>query len=252
MTLHVEVSGSGPALLLIPGGAGDAATFGRLGPELCGERTIVAYDRRGFSRSGAPARERRFEVDVDDAARLIEMHGGGRADVFGSSSGAIVALGLAERFPGRVRRVVAHEPPLTAMVDDEAGLRAGFDDVVAVFRRSGAEAGMRRFGEVTGLGYREPPRAALPPAATEVLDRIAGNVPFWMEEELRQYTAIVPGPVAAGVVVAAGEAGEPFPARAARGLAARLGTAAVVFPGGHDGYAERPAEFAARLLEVLA
>ncbi len=35
------------------------------------------------------------------------------------------------------------------------------------------------------------------------------------------------------------------------GLAERLGTEAVVFPGGHGGFISHPAEFAARLRQVL-
>jgi pimeloyl-ACP methyl ester carboxylesterase len=258
VSMHVEVRGNGPALVFIAGGAGDAATFGRVGPELAGERTIVTYDRRGFSRSPAGDLElsRRYDADVEDAARIIDDRAGGRADVFGSSSGAIVGLGLVARYPEKVRRLVAHEPPLTAMVGDAAVVRAGFDDVVALYRHAGPAAAMRRFGEVAGLGPAElPPRGALPAAVVEVLDRLDANVPFWIEEELRQYTGIVPdlALLDARVVVAVGDAsGEQFPARAGRGLATRLGATAVEFPGGHDGYVERPAEFAVRLRKVLA
>jgi pimeloyl-ACP methyl ester carboxylesterase len=257
MALHVEVRGRGPALLLIPGGAGDAATFARLAQELTGERTVIMYDRRGFSRSPITAAEqpRRYDLDVEDAAALIDEHAGGRADVLGSSSGAIVALGLVARHAGRTRAVVVHEPPLTAMVEDGAAIRAGFDDVVEVARREGAEAGMRRFAEVTGLPRRPlPPLEALPPPVRELLARLAGNGPFFIEQELRRYTAVAPdlAAVRGRVVVAVGEAsGQQFPARAGRGLAARLGTTAVEFPGDHDGYVELPVEFADRLRKVL-
>ena len=258
MTLHVEVRGEGPALLLIPGGAGDAGTFERLADEFAGERTVVTYDRRGFSRSPIAEEDlpRRYELDVEDAAGLIDQYGGGRADILGSSSGGIVALGLVAQYPNKTGVVVAHEPPLTAMVDDGDVIRAGFDDVVEVQRRAGTEAAMRRFGEVTGLGSRElPPVELLPPPVRELLGRLAGNGAFFIEQELRRYTAVAPdlAAVRGRVVVAAGErSAEQFPARAARGLAARLGTTVVEFPGEHDGYVEFPAEFAKRLREVLS
>jgi pimeloyl-ACP methyl ester carboxylesterase len=258
MTLHVEVRGAGPALLLIPGGAGDAATFARLGDEMAAERTVVTYDRRGFSRSpiAEQDRPRRYELDVEDAAGLIDQYGGGRADILGSSSGGIIALGLITKYPDKAGIVVAHEPPLTAMVDDGEVIRAGFDEVVETGRRDGAEAAMRRFGEVTGLGFRElPPIELLPPPMRELLGRLAGNGTFFVEQELRRYTAIAPDldAVRGRVVVAAGDrSAAQFPARAARGLAARLGTAVVEFPGDHDGYVEHPAEFARRLREVLS
>ncbi|WP_433204668.1 alpha/beta fold hydrolase [Dactylosporangium sp. CS-047395] len=247
--MHVEVTGSGPALLLIPGGAGDAATFFRLDLP---ERTVITYDRRGFSRSAGDGGGGDYDQDVEDAAALIE----GQADVFGSSSGAIVGLGLAARYPEKVRRLIAHEPPLTAMVEDGAVVRAGFEEVVELYRAHGPDAAMRRFGEVTGLGFQPPPpREALPAPVAEMLTRMAGNVGFWVEGELRRYTAIVPNldALAGRVVVAVGDAsGEQFPARAARGLAARLGIAVEQFPGGHTGYIEEPATFTQRLREVLA
>ncbi|GAA4252238.1 alpha/beta hydrolase [Dactylosporangium darangshiense] len=258
--MHVEVfgKGSGPALLLIPGGAGDAGTFGRLAAEFAGERTVITYDRRGFSRSPIDEADlpRRYDIDVEDAARLIDEHGGGRADVLGSSSGGIIALGLVARHPGKAGAVVAHEPPLTAMVGDGETIRKGFDDVVEVLRRDGAEAAMRHFGEVTGLGHREPPPLELlPEPVRELLRRLAGNAGFFVEQELRRYTAVEPDleAVRGRVVVAAGDrSGEQFPARAARGLADRLGTTAVTFPGEHVGYLEYPAEFAEKLREVFS
>ncbi|GAA2343792.1 alpha/beta fold hydrolase [Dactylosporangium salmoneum] len=252
MSLHVEVSGAGPALLLIPGGAGDAATYGRIVGPLARARTVIAYDRRGFSRSPIAAQERaaKYDHDVEDAARLIDEHAGGRADVFGSSSGAIVALGLAARHPGKVGRVIAHEPPLTAFVPDAVA----FDDVVEAFEREGTEAAMRRFAGITGLAHREPPIDQLPPAVVEVIRRIGANLPFWIEWELRQYTRIRPdlGALPDGVVVAVGAgSGEQFPARAARGLARRLGREAVEMPGDHEGYVAVPDEFAARTEPLL-
>ena len=94
--------GDGPLLLLIPGGNGDAASFAPLAPLLAAARTVVSYDRRGFSRSplaGAPSDDERLGADAEDARSLIDHLGGGRADVLGSSSGAIVALELLSRRP---------------------------------------------------------------------------------------------------------------------------------------------------------
>ncbi|MFD0576401.1 alpha/beta fold hydrolase [Dactylosporangium darangshiense] len=89
----------------------------------------------------------------------------------------------------------------------------------------------------------------------ELLRRLAGNAGFFVEQELRRYTAVEPDleAVRGRVVVAAGDrSGEQFPARAARGLADRLGTTAVTFPGEHVGYLEYPAEFAEKLREVFS
>jgi pimeloyl-ACP methyl ester carboxylesterase len=50
-SLHYEVRGQGPLLLLIPGGAGDAASFDGIADDLAAEYTVATYDPRGMSRS---------------------------------------------------------------------------------------------------------------------------------------------------------------------------------------------------------
>jgi pimeloyl-ACP methyl ester carboxylesterase len=50
-TLFYRVRGSGPLLLILPGGHGDADTADALGNELVDRYTVITYDRRGMSRS---------------------------------------------------------------------------------------------------------------------------------------------------------------------------------------------------------
>ena len=55
--IHYETRGSGPLLLIIPGGPQDAGVFVDLSRHLADRYTVVAYDPRGNSRSrfdGAP------------------------------------------------------------------------------------------------------------------------------------------------------------------------------------------------------
>ncbi|BCB91182.1 hypothetical protein Psuf_084950 [Phytohabitans suffuscus] len=91
-TLHYEVRGAGPVLLLICGGVYDAAAFGPLAGELADRYTVVTYDRRGNSRSpldGAPGPQS-IEEHGDDAYRLLVAAGATEAEpayVFGNSSG---------------------------------------------------------------------------------------------------------------------------------------------------------------------
>ena len=49
--LHYEVRGSGPVLLLIHPGGGDGHAFDAIADYLAHRYTVVAYDRRGLSRS---------------------------------------------------------------------------------------------------------------------------------------------------------------------------------------------------------
>ncbi|MER8859228.1 alpha/beta fold hydrolase [Mesorhizobium sp. M0871] len=79
-SLYYEMRGSGPVLLIIPGGPQDAGVFADVAGHLADRYTVVAYDPRGSSRStfdGEP-QEQDLDVHGDDAARLIEALGAGR------------------------------------------------------------------------------------------------------------------------------------------------------------------------------
>jgi pimeloyl-ACP methyl ester carboxylesterase len=259
--IYYERVGTGPLLLMITGGNGDAGTFAQVAPLLAADRTVVSYDRRGFARSplAEPPNGRRYDDDIADAARLIDRLGDGPADVFGSSSGAIVGLALLSRYPDRVRRLVAHEPPAFTLLTDRTALDI-LDQVHDLAGREGTEAAMRTFSRAMGLGEMPPlpDRGELPPHVLETIGRIQRNLVFWMEHELRQYPS-APVDVAAleaarDKLVPAGGADshDTLPYQPNTVLAERLGRPVVDFPGGHAGYVVRPVEFAARLRAVLA
>ena len=261
-TLYHEVRGTGPVLLFVPGGNGDAGPYTWVAEALADGFTTVTYDRRGFSRSPleqAPEDATRLETDVDDACRLLDHLGASAAHVFGSSSGAIVALDLLTRHPERVRTMVAHEPPSLTVLPDGDRYLGILDDVYQQFRREGAGPAFERFAAETGVrggalpAGDEPP----PPEMAEIAARLRPNIEFWFEHELRQYPR-APVDVAAlqqltGHLVLAGgrESRDNFPYFPNAELARRLGTHVVDFPGAHVGYATHPAEFAAQLAGVL-
>ena len=116
-TIGYQQAGSGPALLLVDG----AFCYRGFGPmpglaaQLTEHFTVYTYDRRGRGESGdtapyAPERE------IDDIEAVIDA-AGGRALVFGTSSGAVLALRAAAALPGKVAKVAVYEPP---MVVDES------------------------------------------------------------------------------------------------------------------------------------
>lgn len=145
-TLHYEVRGRGPLLVMMPGGSADAGIYDTLAAGLADRWTVVAFDPRGYSRSTlhGPTGEQLPGTHSEDVARLIELLSpdGAPAAVFGSSSSAIVALDLLSRRPGLVGRVVAHEPPLVELLPDPAAGRAVFAAVRESFLRDGVEAAM--------------------------------------------------------------------------------------------------------------
>jgi pimeloyl-ACP methyl ester carboxylesterase len=258
--IHHEVRGTGPLLLMIPGGPTDAGVFTDLAAQLADRYTCVAYDPRGNSRSpfDGPPEELRVEVQADDAARLIEALGGGPAYVFGTSGGAQIGLDLAVRHPQRVRVLVAHEPPCVQLLADPTEVLKADQDIQDTYRREGVEAATQKFLGVAGLSDEPLGEAAappeLPPEAIETYARMSGNMPYFFEHGIRPLSLYRPDVRAlrAGkprVVVGIGEksAGQPiFDMGAA--LAKQLGIEPVAFPGDHGGYGDH-AEAFARVLD---
>ncbi|MEV5374437.1 alpha/beta hydrolase [Streptomyces nondiastaticus] len=261
-TLYYEQRGSGPVLLLIPGAGADAGLYKAVTRDLATRYTVVSFDPRSMSRSplDGPVADQRVDVWSDDAYRLLELLSPDEpADVLGCSAGAIVALDLLARHPGRVRRVVAHEPPLVELLEDPAPYRALYAEVRDIFRKEGAGAAMARFSE--GLGGERSPdhQAELPPEIQEMAPRMYANLPVFLEHILCPFTGWAPDVAALRdaahqLVPAAGR--ESREQVGLYGPAARLaeltGSPLAEFPGGHLGVTERPAEFAGRLLTALA
>ena len=109
-SLYTEVRGSGPAILIIPGGAEDAEGWRPVAERLAGH-TVVTYDRRGTLRSGREAWPGHGSAQhTDDAAELLRAMGFAGVTVFGASSAGIIAVQLALRHPDLVRRALVYEP----------------------------------------------------------------------------------------------------------------------------------------------
>jgi pimeloyl-ACP methyl ester carboxylesterase len=263
-TIYYEVRGSGPVLVMIPGGPADAGVFAGVAEDLAANYTVVAYDPRGNSRStfdGAPE-EQRLDIHGDDAARLIETFGDSPAYVFGSSGGGQIGLNLASRHPGRVRTLVAHEPPCLRMLPDPSDALAGIQEVYDTYRREGVGPGMQKFMQVAGLGggQRQPdasPQSEPGPQAREAFARIGGNLEYFLAHGLRPISFAVPDVSAlraAGVrvVVGVGEtSGGQLAHRTAMALAEKLGTDPVSFPGDHGGFGSHPDAFAEILHRIF-
>ncbi|PXX71015.1 TetR family transcriptional regulator [Nocardia tenerifensis] len=256
--LYYEIRGNGPLLLLITGGNGDAGAFDGLAERLADRYTVVAYDRRGFTRSpldGAP--HDRIVTDGADAAALITHLGDEPAYVLGSSSGAIVALELLGAHPELVRTAVAHEPPMATLLPDAATWLEFFDGIYRTSRTEGNLAAMAAF--TAKIGMRRPDRQniELPPESAPMIARIQQNLEFWMEHELRQYPRYTPDiealrRCADKLVLAIGhDSKDTFPAQPNTVLAEHLGLEVVEFPGDHVGYVTEADTFAAQLDQLL-
>ena len=115
--LFYEISGtSGDPVVLVHGSWVDHHDWDAVAPLLARTHRVLAYDRRGHSRSPRPATQGSVREDADDLAVLLEQLGLAPAHVVASSFGGIVALRLAVTRPDLVRSLAVHEPPLFSLV----------------------------------------------------------------------------------------------------------------------------------------
>lgn len=254
---YYEVRGAGP-LLFVVGSPMDAAAFAPVADALAGDHTVVTLDPRGISGSTLddPEQDSTPELRADDVAAVLDALGAESADLFGSSGGAVTGLALAERHPGRVRTLVAHEPPLLELLPDAAERRAATEDLIETFHREGVGAAWMKFMVNAGFDLSADDAPAPPPGEPSEQD-LANSARFF-GHELRGTTLHVPdiATLTAGstrIVVGIGAtSGGLVTHQTSKALADLLGTPPVEFPGDHGGFIGQPEEFAEALRKVLA
>lgn len=100
--------GDGPPVILVSGGSVDRSSNAGLAEQLASDFTIYNYDRRGRGPSG-DTQPYAVEREIEDIAAVIEA-AGGSAGLYGSSSGAALALeAAASGLP--VTKLALWEPP---------------------------------------------------------------------------------------------------------------------------------------------
>jgi pimeloyl-ACP methyl ester carboxylesterase len=258
-----------PPLFLI-GSPMAAAGFATLASHFA-DRTVVTYDPRGSERSvkGDPSSESTPEEHADDLHRVIKAIGGGPVDLFASSGGAVNALALVAKHPEDVRTLVAHEPPLAAILPDREHALSATRAISETYRRSGFGAGMAHFISVTShKGPFTADVASQPPPDPAMFGMPAGDDGSRMDVLLGQnmitctsyepdFDALRKAPTR--IVLGAGEESDgQMASRGAFAVAERLGREPVKFPSGHGGFLGgeygqpgQPDAFAAKLREVL-
>ncbi|GHP01176.1 alpha/beta hydrolase [Reticulibacter mediterranei] len=256
--LFYEVSGSGPLLLLIPGAAGTGAVFHKLAFSLISRYQVVIYDRRGFSHSpldGPQDDAHRLQTDADDVRRLLEHLTDQPAIVFGNSSGAIVALTALIQSPRHMHKVVAHEPPLVALMPDAAYWWGVFERIYDSSRKNGIPKAMHQFtSRIMGKEERQIIERLMKEQANEFA---LANAAYWMEYELRQYPRAQLDLDALAtyanqlVLVSGSNSRQQMTAQPNQLLAERFGFDLSEVPGGHLGFLSHLAPFANALMSLL-
>lgn len=223
LAMYYEVHGTGFPLILLHGAFTTLDMFAALLPQLASTQKVVAVELQGHGRTADIEREMRFEYLADDVAALLTHLGIEQADVFGYSLGGGVALYLALRHPGLVRKLAL------------ASTCYAIDGYYPEIRE--------------GLKHATP--EGFPPALYEAYERVAPDSKGWpaLVTKLAQQAALPGGllpedvqaiTVPALVLVADGDIIRP---EHARDLAHLLHTDLVVIPDSdHTSYLVEPAE----------
>jgi pimeloyl-ACP methyl ester carboxylesterase len=256
-TLFYRVRGSGPLLLILPGGHGDADSADALGSQLIDRFTVLTYDRRGMSRSkiNAPDESLTIATHSDDAHRLLATLTKGARVRFRQQyqcidrPGSRGALSRTSRHPRRARTTC-----LRTLARGRTKSRNRFAEAEEAFRREGIEAGFKKFVELAAVDYNDrEPDAALPAPTAQS----NANLSFFFRHDspaVRRYHLDLPAlkSARARIVPAIGQSStESAPSKSTAALATQLGTKVVIFPGGHTAWLLRPKSFAAKLAEIF-
>lgn len=109
-TIRYRTFGSGgPAVVLLHGGMQTSLNFRKLADLLADRFTVHIPDRRGRGLSGPPGAGYGLETEIEDLRLLMRETGAG--NLFGLSSGAVIAIEAALRVP-EIERLALYEPPL--------------------------------------------------------------------------------------------------------------------------------------------
>jgi len=235
-----------PPLFLLgsPMGASGFATLAGHFPD----RTIITYDPRGAERSVKedPATESDPGQHADDIHRIIEAVGG-PVDMFASSGGAVNALALVASHPDDVRILIAHEPPLAAMLPDAENAKAAVRAISDSYQNGGFGAGMAHFIAITSHRGEFPDDIASQPAPDPSAfgmptDDTGDRTDVMLSQNIINTTHYEPDfdalkGASTTIVLAAGVESEGEMAnRGAHAVAERLGREVVPFPSHHGGF----------------
>jgi len=183
-TIAFERSGAGPAVVFVGGALTTAAAMSPLATLLSERCAVFVYDRRGRGSSG-DAEPYAVEREVEDLAAVLEV-AGGRAGVYGHSSGAVLALEAASRGL-EIERLALYEPPF--VVDDSrpplpSDYVARLTDLVAGDRRGDAV----EYFLTTGAAARADTVASM------------RSAPFWPAMEAMAHTLAYDGAIMDGTM----------------------------------------------------
>ncbi|TCC47807.1 alpha/beta hydrolase [Kribbella capetownensis] len=254
--LHHFVRGSGPLLVLIAGGFGDATVTDALANHLADRYTVLTYDRRGLSGSTTDSPALTVATHADDISLLLATVTTEPAYVYGSSFGGLIALELTLKNPDQVGTVVAHEAPVTQLLPapERAVAIQDFLTVEETFATEGVGPALSYYAKFLDLDPTDreadnPLRTPGPDHLPNATVLLAHDTPA-IRTHTFNLTDFQNSPVR--IIPAAGQdSTHIWPNKCAELLADHLGVPCEPFPGGHNAYTYHPRATAHRLHQVL-
>lgn len=182
MDLYHEEHGTGDGrpLILIHGAlAGIGTSFGLILPFLAKTRRVIAVELQAHGRTPDIDRPLTVEHFAADVVELLDRLGIERADVFGWSMGAAVALRLGTDHAARVGRLV-----LASVSFDNAGMHPGLLDGIQDLQPEHLHG-----SEFHEEYLRTAPNPAGWPTLVHKMKVLDANLPQWTTERIRALAA---------------------------------------------------------------
>jgi pimeloyl-ACP methyl ester carboxylesterase len=172
--LSYELAGSGEAVVLIHGQAGDRRHWDAQYSALAVDYRVIRYDVRGFGESSLPEEDRPYS-DYEDLATLLDHLGIKTAHVVGFSLGSGIAIDFSLAYPDRTRSLVSVGPWVFGYSSPAAqSMFADFARVSTAMSDGGVAAAVDAWMSTPFLLA-----TIIDPAAGEKLRRIVSDHSFW-------------------------------------------------------------------------
>jgi pimeloyl-ACP methyl ester carboxylesterase len=157
-TIGYRQLGCGPGVIAVHGGMQAAQNLMKLAGALADSFTVYLPDRRGRGLSGPPGSRYSLATECEDIDALAQATGAG--NIFGLSSGAIIALQAALALPA-IGKAALYEPPLSVNGSTPTGWVARYDREVTQGKLASAAITAARGTQTAPPVLRFMPRIAV-------------------------------------------------------------------------------------------